>query len=224
MRSKKNGITLFTVFYTVIFISVVFLVTTQQRDTEAIVKLCLMPTLFIMYLTYTNKVNYYYLVILGISWVGDYGVSYNNLTPFLYIGMNAFTIANIIYIWFLRKELKKVPTDVVIYSSVPFLISIGIVFYLINEGLGEFFYYILIHGIVVSILGTIVFLNFMYNNSKANFWMFIGVFMFIIADCLFAIFRFFDPKNVYIVVVTSLYSIAQYIICRAMIKKSCEVV
>lgn len=90
----------------------------------------------------------------------------------------------------------------------------------LKNHLGELLIPVIIYGIVISVFGIVATLNYITNKSKANLWLFFGALFFIASDSMLAINKFYQPKEIYAVLIMLTYIIAQFLICKAMIGKS----
>lgn len=149
--------------------------------------------------------------------MGDYFIIDSHNKTFLFVAISLFTMESVIYFYLLRKDLKKIPIDVVFSSFVAFIISVGGIFYIISPQLKEFFWIVFFKTFTLSLLANFVFLNYVYNKNEHNELLFLGIFPFVFANCLFGIYRFYNPANFYLVIVITLYAIGQFLICKSMI-------
>ena len=175
-------------------------------------------SLVIVYLTSVNKVNLGYTTALFFSFWGDLFLLFK--AEFFLFGLVFFLIAQVLFIKVSISFLIKKSFTKTVLSSIPFLIVLGSVVYVINERLGEMLFPIIVYGIVICSFGTITLLNYLQEKSTENLWLFLGAVFFILSDSLFVIHKFYDINEVYRVSITITYILAQYLICKAMIAKS----
>ena len=178
----------------------------------------LMVSLVIVYLVSSKKANFWVVSALFFSFWGDVFLLFKE--EFFIYGLASFLIAHILYIKITAGFLKKISFQKIVFSSIPFvLILLGLLF-LIKDNLEEMLLPVIVYGITICTFGAVALLNYMQERTSENLWLFLGAIIFIISDSLIAINRFYEPKEMYAISIMITYIVAQYLICKAMVVKN----
>lgn len=216
MKNKKFFIFLLFVFTSALILES-YAIYLQNEKLELIAKPFLNLTLIGVYIYAIKKINWWYLGVLFFALLGDYFMIFKFKDSFLFAGLIAFFLSHILLLKIFFGYQKNVSKKQLAIYSIPYVIGVGTIFLVISDNLGKFFLIILIHVVTIGLLANISFLNYMNNTQKPNFWIFIGVFCFVGADCLFGLYRFLNPKIIFSIFVTTLYAIGQLLICKSII-------
>ncbi len=216
--TKRNRITIGTILFFVIAIFDLYAVLTHNRTLEVIFKPLLMVSLVLFYLSTVDKPKLIFVFALFFSFLGD--VLLLNKGDFFLFGLAAFLVTHILYIKIIAQFLDKEITTKMISSSIPFLLFFLGLFYLIYSNLESMWFPVLVYGIVIATFGAVSLLNYREWNSNSNLYLFIGAVLFILSDSLIAINKFYHQELYFNFFIMLTYSIAQYLICYAMILKS----
>lgn len=216
MLVKINDKLALTIFYVVTSIIVLYTIAIEDVHLESIFKLISLVALSFLYVSSSKKINFSYVTILLISIISDVLLAYNSEA--VVSGAVLLIINRILYVIIVKDEVLKVPVKILLFYSLPFLVSFLLLFFMLIDS--EYSAVILIYGIFSVVMAVFAFVNYINTKHIENLWYFIAIFMIIVADALVAISTFQDYKVTYVVIYTFLYVIARYLICKAMILKS----
>lgn len=205
----------------ILFLAVVFLHLTGILFYEKLAfisKPFLMVTLVIVYLVSVKKANFWFVSALFFSFWGDVLLLFKE--QFFVLGLASFLIAHILYIKIVSTYIKKISFKKVVLASLPFVVVLCLLLFLIKDNLGEIKIPVIIYGLVISCFGAFSLLNYQQEKNKANLGLFLGIVIFIISDSIIAINKFYVPTENYQLYIMITYILAQYLICKAVIAKS----
>ncbi|WP_242178782.1 lysoplasmalogenase [Polaribacter marinus] len=177
----------------------------------------LMISLVLVYLGATKKANFWYVSAVFFSFWGDVFLLFKE--QFFIHGLASFLFAHVLYIKISAEFLKKINLQKAAFISVPFVIFLVGLIFLIKDSLGEMLFPVIIYGITISSFGAVTLLNYLQKKTTENLWLFLGAIIFMASDNLIAINKFYEPKEFYGITIMLTYIIAQYLICKAMIVK-----
>mgnify|MGYP005996690903 CR=1 FL=1 len=177
----------------------------------------LMVTLVLVYLVSVKRPNFWYVSALFFSFWGDVFLLFKD--EFFLFGLASFLLAHILFIKISAGFLKKISMQKVVLISLPFVLYLLGLLYIIEENLGEMLIPVLFYGVTISCFGIVTLLNYIQEKTTENMWLFLGAFIFIISDSLIAINKFHEPKVIYSISIMLTYTVAQYLICKAVIVK-----
>ncbi|SDS15421.1 Uncharacterized membrane protein YhhN [Polaribacter sp. KT25b] len=177
----------------------------------------IITSLVIVYLVAVKKPNFWYVSALFFSFWGDVLLLFKD--QFFVFGLASFLVAHILYIKIAAGFIKKESVRKLILASIPFVVFLIFLFYLILDNLGEMKIPVIVYGTVISTFGVVSLLNYMQKKSTENLWLFLGTIIFILSDTLIALHKFYEAKEIYSVSIMVTYIVAQYLICKAIIAK-----
>ncbi len=175
----------------------------------------IITTLVIVYLAAVEKPNFWYVSALFFSFWGDVLLLFKE--QFFVFGLASFLLAHVLYIKITLSFIKKVSVQKIVIASVPFVLFLCSLLYLIIDNLGEMKIPVIVYGIVISCFGVVSFLNYIQEKNTANLWLFLGTLLFVVSDSLIAINKFYEPKEFYTISIMLTYIVAQYLICKAIV-------
>ncbi len=178
----------------------------------------LMVTLVLVYFVSVKKPNFWFVSALFFSFWGDVLLLFKE--QFFIFGLASFLLAHILYIKISASFLKKISLQKVVVSSLPFVVFLFVLLYLIKDNLSEMLLPVIIYGITISSFGVVTLLNYLQEKNTENLWLFLGAIIFITSDSLIAINKFYEPKEIYNISIMVTYILAQYLICKAIIAKT----
>lgn len=218
---KKKNILWLYLFLLVSMLDI-FLTANGQQEERLYTKTLIMPFLAIYFWqvsialkgTYIRKAM---VAAILFSWLGDTLLLWPHL--FLY-GLGAFLMAHICYIFAFKisqRQPFKIGTVNFLYLflyNLPIYLVAAFVYYLINPGLGNMKFPVVVYIIIIVMMATTARERFR-ETSPESFWqVFIGAFLFLISDSLIAINLFFKPFPEAAVLIMGTYVIAQLLIVR----------
>ena len=219
--TKQTKITIATILFLIVSVIDIWAVLNHKDELRVFAKPLIMTFLALVYLVASDKPNFWFVLGLFFSFLGDVFLLFSAENFFMY-GLGAFLVAHIMYIKITAGFLKKQSLTVMITSVIPFVLSSAALLFLIKDNLGEMTLPVVVYAIVISTFGAVAFLNYRNEKSTANLWLFLGAFLFIISDSMIAINRFYEAKEMYGLLIMITYIIAQYLICKAMVVKSVD--
>lgn len=219
--SKKNSS--FFLIYVFTLLVELFAVYTNKKSLEVVFKPFLSILLLITYMVLAKQIDYRYILILFLSLVSDYLLIFRKDNFKFILGVVLIGISHLIYIKIIKQSLRSFKIINFAKYLIPFLVILGVLFFITSYKFDEVFYVLLIHALLLLITINFAFLKYIESNRRENLVLFLGFFLFFIADCFYTIYKFFDTKNIlYILLVTLIYAVAQYLICRVMIYRSLQ--
>ncbi len=219
MNPDKNISSFFTVLY-VIFSLLTFypLLFIEDKILELVFKILTLLSLSFLYLNTASKINFWYVLLLLFSIVSDslyiYDGDFRLPATFLLLCNRVF------YIIIIRHVFYKNPLQKLLLYSTPFVLTGGLIYYMVHDNLGDLSLAILAFYILSVILGLTTYVNFLDRNTIATRYYFFGIFLIFIGDALMAVYTFIEQSLVYTICYHTLYFAARYLICRSMIAKN----
>lgn len=77
---------------------------------------------------------------------------------------------------------------------------------------------VVLYGFTITILGGITLFNYTQQNNDRNKYLFLGIIFFMASDTLIALNVFYSSQYLFDVFIIILYLLAQYLICKGVIK------
>lgn len=220
MLVKTKIPTFFLCVYALLLITELFALIYENKLLEIISKPLLMGLLIIMYLYTSKRKNFYYLTIMVLSLVSDYFFIFRENPNSIVTGIVILIILHLLYIKILTKWLKQVSLYNFLIPFTPCLLSLTLLFFITKNEMGDLFYLLFAHTFLLLVAVNFAFLVYLRSHLKEDLFILIGLFIFMIADCFFALYKFYSGTIIYFIMVDFLYAFAQLLICNSMINKS----
>lgn len=217
--TKQTKITIATALFFIAAIADVWAVITKNESVEIVVKPLLMMLLALVYLSSVKKPNFWFVLGLFFSFLGDSFLLFSGANYFMF-GLAAFLLAHVVYIKITVGYLENELTVKMISSAIPFVLFFIGLLYVIYDNLGDMLLPVIVYGITISTFGSVALLNYRNERSTENTWLLVGALIFIISDSLIAINKFYEPSEFYGVSIMITYILAQFLICKALVLKS----
>ena len=218
---KEAQIQLLTFVFVLVGLADLLGLVINEPQLRYVTKPLITIVLAILYLVSVQKANVLYLTALCFSLLGDTLLLkiWGNL--FLY-AVFSFMITQLLYIFILSRTIKQYKPGPLIMASIPFVLTFLAVILFVHESLGSLLIPITIYGLIITVLGGLSFYNYLEERSQPSLWMAIGVFLFISSDAVLAVkyFMISHRELELSLIVMLTYILAQYLICRYMIKRS----
>lgn len=214
LKKRKNYVFL---IFLLISIADIYAVATENKFLEIIFKPLLMPVLAMYYIASAQKINKWFLGGLFFSMLGDVFLLFQ--PQFFVLGLTSFLLAHIIYIKITLHFYKKRRLFYFLKASIPFFLIFIALIIAIKNNLNEMLLPVIVYGLVISAFGTIALANYLSVKSVANKMLFIGIVVFIASDSMIALHKFHIANKWYPLMIIITYIIAQYTICKAIVKK-----
>lgn len=214
--SKKIGQKIGLLFFLLASLTEAYIAYIEDVEMETIIKPFIVISLFIYYLLNAQKINKLYVLALFFSVLGD---SFLLNMDYFFWGVSSFLIAHLIFIKITLDYIGKISLKVTLVPLFFFLLFSIIIIFLIKDNLTVPLLLIGGYGLVLSVFATLSFLNYLKLSSKSNSLLFFGAFLFIVVNSLVALNTFFDMINFSNAITMAFYSVAQYLVCLAILKK-----
>jgi|TARA_B110000240_G_scaffold143553_1_gene158825 uncharacterized membrane protein YhhN len=177
----------------------------------------LMITLFWYYYSNTKQLNKYFVLGLFFSFLGDLLLLGTGEVYFIF-GLLFFLIAHVFYIiMVLRLIPARKPKDFIM-AGVPFLLLFLVLMNVLFAGLGSMKIPVIIYAMTISFFGIVSLLLYLQSKTKISLLLLVGVLIFISSDTILALNLFYKTQSFYPLLIMMTYVLAQYLICRFVLK------
>lgn len=214
---------IFTVIYFalgIIFIASEYL---EFETIRFLTKPLLMPALIVSYLSlnkkYGLKHNWLMILALIFSWLGDTFLLLQKFTlNFFLIGLACFLLTHVFYIILFFKPRILKPFSMFKAVFIFIILSYLVIFiYLLRPYLNDVYIPIVLHAIILIIM-LLTALDLQGKVEKEAFqFIFSGAFLFVIAESLIAIDKFYVPFSLATFSIMTFYLLAQYFVMKGII-------
>jgi uncharacterized membrane protein YhhN len=177
----------------------------------------LMITLFWYYYSNTKQLNKYFVLGLFFSFLGDLLLLGTGEVYFIF-GLLFFLIAHVFYIiMVLRLIPARKPKDFIM-AGVPFLLLFLVLMNVLFAGLGSMKIPVIIYAMTISFFCIVSLLLYLQSKTKISLLLLVGVLIFISSDTILALNLFYKTQSFYPLLIMMTYVLAQYLICRFVLK------
>ncbi len=215
---KSTKIITASIFFLLVSVADIYAIVVGNQEIEMIAKPLITTSLVILYLLSVSKPNFWYVSALLFAFWGDVLLLFPD--QFFVFGLASFLLAHVLLITVSSRFLQQVSKLRILVHSLPFVVILAVLLYLIYPNLEELLIPVIIYGIVISVFGVVAFLVYTNDKSIANSWLFLGALIFILSDSILAINKFSQSSEFFGIAIMITYIIAQYLICKAMIAKT----
>jgi len=215
---KSTKIITASIFFLLVSVADIYAIVVGNQEIEMIAKPLITTSLVILYLLSVSKPNFWYVSALLFEFWGDVLLLFPD--QFFVFGLASFLLAHVLLITVSSRFLQQVSKLRILVHSLPFVVILAVLLYLIYPNLEELLIPVIIYGIVISVFGVVAFLVYTNDKSIANSWLFLGSLIFILSDSILAINKFSQSSEFFGIAIMITYIIAQYLICKAMIAKT----
>jgi len=177
----------------------------------------LMITLFWYYYSNAKKINSYFVLGLFFSFLGDVLLLGTGDMYFIF-GLLFFLIAHVFYIIMVLKILQKTQLKELIISAVPFLLLFLVLMNVLYAGLGSMKIPVIVYAMTISFFGIVSLILYLQTKTKTSLLLVVGVLIFITSDTILALNLFYEKQSFYPLLIMMTYVLAQYLICRFVLK------
>ena len=177
----------------------------------------LMITLFWYYYSNAKKLNKYFVLGLFFSFLGDILLLGTGEMYFVF-GLLFFLIAHVFYIIMVLKIIQITKPKEFIIASVPFLLLFLVLMNVLYAGLGAIKIPVIIYAITISFFGIVSLILYLQAKTKISMLLLVGVLTFITSDTILALNLFYKKQSFYPLLIMMTYVLAQYLICRFVLK------
>jgi uncharacterized membrane protein YhhN len=215
---KSTKIITASIFFLLVSVADIYAIVVGNQEIEMIAKPLITTSLVILYLLSVSKPNFWYVSALLFAFWGDVLLLFPD--QFFVFGLASFLLAHVLLITVSSRFLQQVSKLRILVHSLPFVVILAVLLYLIYPNLEELLIPVIIYGIVISVFGVVAFLVYTNDKSIANSWLFLGALIFILSDSILAINKFSQSSEFLGIAIMITYIIAQYLICKVMIAKT----
>ena len=177
----------------------------------------LMITLFWYYYSNTKPLNKYFVLGLFFSFLGDLLLLGTGEVYFIF-GLLFFLIAHVFYIIMVLRLIPARKPKNFIMASVPFFLLFLILMNILFAGLGSMKIPVIIYAMTISFFGIVSLLLYLETKTKISLILLVGVLIFISSDTILALNLFYKTQSFYPLLIMMSYVLAQYLICRFVLK------
>lgn len=177
----------------------------------------LMITLFWYYYSNAKKLNKYFVLGLFFSFLGDILLLGTGEMYFVF-GLLFFLIAHVFYIIIVLKIIQITKPKEFIIASVPFLLLFLVLMNVLYAGLGIMKIPVIIYAVTISFFGIVSLILYLQAKTKISMLLLVGVLTFITSDTILALNLFYKKQSFYPLLIMMTYVLAQYLICRFVLK------
>ena len=173
-------------------------------------------TLLFLYVFSLPKRLKWYVMALELCFFGDLFLLFEGQL-FLFLGLISFLLAHILFIKIIVNRIGKVVFKTALISSIPFIIIVGLLLFILKDSLNEMLIPAMLYGLVIAAFGTVALLDFFKTKSTSAFLMLVGAVVFIVSEAFFAVITFSAPSHSLEIAVIITYILAQYAIFKSMV-------
>ena len=177
----------------------------------------LMITLFWYYYSNAKKLNKYFVLGLFFSFLGDILLLGTGEMYFVF-GLLFFLIAHVFYIIMVLKIIQITKPKEFIIAGVPFLLLFLVLMNVLYAGLGIMKIPVIIYAVTISFFGIVSLILYLQAKTKISLLLLVGVLTFITSDTILALNLFYKKQSFYPLLIMMTYVLAQYLICRFVLK------
>jgi len=198
-----------TLFFAVSFLDILGVVL-QHELLQNIFKPMIILSLIALYFVSVTAKNYWYILALAFSFLGDVLLlDKNNLFLF---GIAAFLLTQLLYIKIIWKHIKESTFQQKWLAAIPFVLYLAVLLFILHDNLNEYLIPVVIYGSAISVFGMIALLNYIVDTNKINRILLVGAILFIASDSMIALNKFYQERPFYGFAIMTTYVLAQYLI------------
>lgn len=212
---RKRSKIVLILFIIIAFINV-YVAIIGKTALEILFKPMLIPVLAIFYFFSVKKTNICYLLALLFSFLGDALPSFKG---WLFILGVVFTlIAQLFFLKVAKSIVKKIHIRKIATTFLMFMGYLALLVWLIKDKAGEMVIPVIVFGIITAVFGSITYVDNLNKRNGASLMLFLGAFIMIISDSFITLNMFYNAKIFHTAIIIGLYALAQYLICKSLIK------
>ncbi|HSD13987.1 MAG TPA: hypothetical protein VLB74_05010, partial [Flavobacterium sp.] len=133
-----------------------------------------MPVLALMYIKNETKINRFFLFSLLFTWIANICFINAGKTMFVVGALNTF-VGRLLVFLLLIKKFKFPKSTPFIVGMLPFLMLSVSVLELVNDSLGNAYFFYMVNGALVISIGGLVMANYFIYSNKVNTYVMISV-------------------------------------------------
>lgn len=211
------------IFFLLILLIHITAIALDGRQVEYITKPMILVSLALYFFSQTNQITAdskkWITGALAFSWAGDVLLLFQpNDEIFFLLGLCAFLIAHIFYIFFFHHIKKKEKVKSNIWPLLIVVIYYASLITLLFPHLGDMKIAVPVYGIVISFMLMLAMHMLFIKNTTSGIWMLTGALLFVISDSVLAINKFYQPVGSSGILIMLTYGLAQLFIVEGSIK------
>lgn len=216
--TKANFSLPLKLFYLLLSLILVYAEYLKDVDFLYVVKPLLMPTLFCLYFVSSDKkgMNLYFVLALFFMWIANI-CFISTEKKMLTLGILNTFLSRLFVLVLLLKCCKCPKPLPFLIGTFPFIIIFITVLELLDNSLGDAFYFVLLNGILVILLGGFSLANYFVSPSRINTYILISIIMFIFMRFIVAIDFYYLSVQIFRPIAIVMFSVAQYILYMAVV-------
>ena len=215
---KANFLQPLKLFYLLLSLILVYAEFVKDTDFLYVVKPLLMPALFLLYFVSSDKkgMNLYFVLALFFMWIANI-CFISTEKKMLTLGILNTFLSRLFVLILLLKYCKRPKLLPFLIGTFPFAIIFITVLELLSNNLGDAFYFVLLNGVIVILLGGISLANYFVSPSRINTYILISIIMFISMRFIVAIDFYYLSVQIFRPIAILVFSVAQYILYMAVV-------
>ena len=197
-------------------------ITGIQLQIDLLQQLCkpLIVTTLIGYLDWrvnnvTKGLAKWVLLALLFSLTGDILLMFQDQNSlFFLLGLSAFLLAHIFYIFFFHQVRikEKIKGNILLLGIVA--VYYALLIYALAPHLGDMKVPVLVYGVVISFMFMLAMHLLFMKGTSAGKWMMVGALLFVVSDSVLAINKFYQPFEAAGIIIMLTYGAAQFFIVK----------
>jgi len=201
--------------YVIIATLSLFFIDNGNSIIELLIKLTSIFILFFYYITKTKAINYYYVLVMLLSCFVSSFLIYD--ITYLLLGASLMFANRILYVLISRKAMRKVNYKMLVTFFLIFLIPVVVIYPQLKTNLGQLTYPVLGIALTSVIMCSFAFVNYFTKMIIKNKFYVFGMLLFVFADTLMVYNSFINYNIIYVIIYTSVYYLARYLVCESLI-------
>lgn len=213
----KKDIKILTILYFVVGFSEVFAEYYNNKSTIYFLKSLILPSLAILYIRSTNRINMLYILALFLNVIASIYFVSKDLNAIL-TGTLFHSLHRILILYLILKNVKIINKIIVVLGCLPFLLIFGYTAFLTYDLMGNTFFVFIIQSILLSFMGGLAISNYIFENDNKSLFLLLSATFFEITQILFVIRLYFDDIQNFQPLLMFLFVFAQYFFYMFLIK------
>jgi len=209
MKTNKFTTLFKFIFFTVSIMDILGILLNNSL-LQTIFKPMIILSLLGLYFFSTSSKNYWYILALAFSFLGD--VLLMDKSNLFLFGIAAFLFTQIFYIKIIWTQIRDSNFYQKTISIIPFLVYLSVLLFMLIDNLKALLIPVIVYGVTISVFGMVALLNYITDKNKNTQFLFIGAILFISSDSMIALNKFHQTNFFYSVAIMITYVLAQYLI------------
>ena len=206
---KNKTVSQLTILYILVVVAFSFLDLKSFPIIDFLLGSIRIPILILMYfLASKNKSTLYFSALILFFFA--YLFFRENNTIFDFIGAIISLAYRILIFIIVYKSIENKNWTAIILASVPFFFVYLYVLLLIEKEIKMDFYPWVINGFLTSFIGGMATFNFLFQNKKRLYWLFISAILFVIQIGVFLINKYYFPDEILRMLTIILFGISNF--------------